>query len=91
MRIMDPCRGCDRCINSTSPFPCFGVVVFFFHFFKFLIKNLYANNVDPDQTPPHSAASDLDIYCLPMTHKKDARLIHVCIIVWRELYLALDL
>ena len=35
-----------------------------------------ANSVDHDQTPP-SAASDLDLHCLPMSHKKDARLIWV--------------
>ena len=29
---------------------------------------------DPDQTP-RSAASDLGLHCLPMSHKKDARLI----------------
>ena len=26
---------------------------------------------------PHSAASDLGLHCLPMSHKKDARLIWV--------------
>ena len=30
-----------------------------------------ANNVDPDQTP-HSAASDLGLLCLPMSHLWDA-------------------
>ena len=34
---------------------------------------LCANSGDPDQTP-HSAASDLDLHCLPMSHKKDAGL-----------------
>ena len=31
-----------------------------------------ANSVDPDQMP-HSAASDLGLYCLPMSHLWDAR------------------
>ena len=31
---------------------------------------------DPDQTP-RSAASGLGLHCLPMSHKKDARLIWV--------------
>ena len=31
-----------------------------------------ANSVDPDQTP-HSAASDLGLHCLPMSHLWDAR------------------
>ena len=35
-----------------------------------------ANTGDPDQTP-HYAASDLGMHCLPMPHKKDARLIWV--------------
>ena len=35
-----------------------------------------ANSEDPDQTPG-SAASDLGLHCLPMSHKKDARLIWV--------------
>ena len=34
---------------------------------------LNANNVDPDQTP-HSASSDLSLYCLPMSPLWDARL-----------------
>ena len=33
---------------------------------------LNANSVDPDQTP-RSAASDLDLHCLPMSHLWDAR------------------
>ena len=32
-----------------------------------------ANSVDPDQTP-RSAASDLDLHCLPMSLLWDARL-----------------
>ena len=28
---------------------------------------LFANSGDPDQTP-HSAASDLGLHCLPITH-----------------------
>ena len=31
-----------------------------------------ANSVDPDQTP-HSAASDLGVHCLPVSHLWDAR------------------
>ena len=37
---------------------------------------MLANSGDPDQTP-HCAASDLGLDCLPMSHKKDARLIWV--------------
>ena len=34
------------------------------------------NSGDPDQMP-HFAAFDLGLHCLPMSHKKDARLIWV--------------
>ena len=30
------------------------------------VAKLFANSVDPDQTP-HSAASDLGLHCLPIT------------------------
>ena len=36
------------------------------------IPVFHANRVDPDQTPP-SAASDLGLHCLPMSHLWDAR------------------
>ena len=39
------------------------------------ISELNANSVDPDQ--PRSAASDLGLYCLPMSFLWDARLILV--------------
>ena len=34
---------------------------------------LKANGRDPDQTPRY-AASDLGLHCLPIAHRKDARL-----------------
>ena len=37
---------------------------------------LLANSGDPDQMP-HSAVSDLDLFCLHIPHKKDARPIWV--------------
>ena len=37
---------------------------------------LYANSGYPVQTP-RSEASDLGLHCLPMSHKKDSRLIWV--------------
>ena len=37
------------------------------------MSELNANSVDPDQTP-RSAASDLGLYCLPMSLLCDARL-----------------
>ena len=38
---------------------------------EFLVFN--ANSADPDQTQ-HSAASDLGLHCLPMSHLWDTRL-----------------
>ena len=51
-----------------------------FFFFKFNKNVLCANSGDPDQTP-HSAASDLGLHCLHMSHKKDVRLIWVNVVV----------
>ena len=54
----------------------FRVVGWYFSFlFKFK-KILFANSGETDQTPRY-AASDLVLHCLPMSHKKDARLIWV--------------
>ena len=41
--------------------------------YKFLMKILFANRIVTDGTP-HSVALHLWLYCLPMSHKKDARL-----------------
>ena len=40
------------------------------------MKIKIANRIAPDGTPPF-AASHLGLFCLPMSHKKDARLIWV--------------
>ena len=45
-------------------------------FTKTLKENLLANSGERDQTP-RFVASDLVLLCLPMSHKKDARLIWV--------------
>ena len=44
-------------------------VSFLFHF---LMTIMLANRIAPDGTPPF-AASHLGLFCLPMSHKKDAR------------------
>ena len=44
--------------------------------FKFKKKPLLANSGEPDQMPCF-VASDLVLHCLPMSNKKDARLIWV--------------
>ena len=46
----------------------------FYFLSHFSMKVLCANRIAPDGTP-RSAASHLGLYCLPMSHKKDARLI----------------
>ena len=50
-----------------------GVRSVFLFVSHFSIKFLQANRIAPDGTP-RSAASHLDLCCLPMSHKKDARL-----------------
>ena len=40
---------------------------------EFLMKILLANRTAPDGTS-RSAASHLGLFCLPMSHKRDARL-----------------
>ena len=40
------------------------------------MKFLLANRLAPDGTP-HFATSHLGLFCFPMSHKKDARLIWV--------------
>ena len=44
--------------------------------FKFSLNILLANSGDPHQMP-HSVPSDLGLHCLPMSHKKEARLLWV--------------
>ena len=44
--------------------------------FHFSMKIMSANRIAPDGTPRFSA-SHLGLFCLPMSHKKDARLIWV--------------
>ena len=45
-------------------------------------KQTVSVSEDPDQMP-HFAASDLGLYSLPMSHKKDARLIWVNVFLGR--------
>ena len=66
-------------INWLSPFPILWVphqVCFFSFLFYFQKIFLLANSEDPDKMP-HSAASDLGLHCLPMSQKRDSRLIWV--------------
>ena len=51
-----------------------GVRSDFYFSSHFSMKKFLANSIAPDGTP-RSAASHLGLYCLPMSHKKDARLI----------------
>ena len=44
-----------------------------FYFLPLLMKFLLANRIAPDGTP-HSVASNLGLFCLPISHKWDTRL-----------------
>ena len=58
-----------RCQLGESTFIFRGILFFSFNFIiSFLM--LCANRIAPDGTP-------LGLYCLPMSHKRDARFIHV--------------
>ena len=62
-------------INWMSPLSYLGVlgVILFLFLSHFSMKFLHANRIAPDGTP-RSAASHLGLFCLPMSHKRDARL-----------------
>ena len=63
-------------INRMNPLSFLGVLgVIFIFLSPFSMKFLWANRIAPDGTP-HSAASHLGLFCLPLSHKKDARLIN---------------
>ena len=49
------------------------------------MKVLYANRIAPDGTP-RSAALHLGLCCLPMSHRRDARLIGVNLNICSLLY-----
>ena len=65
-----------------------GVGSIFSFLFHFSIKFVNANRIAPDGTP-RFAASHLGLFCLSMSHNKDARLIyglsHFCFCYSREL------
>ena len=64
-------------INWMSPLSFFwGVRSDFYFLSHFSMKFTCANRIGPDGTE-RSAVSHQGLYCLPMTHKRDARLI-VC-------------
>ena len=59
--------------HGTVPFPLEGVSGWFVLLLCFkVIPLVIVNSIGPDQTP-RSAASDLDLYCLPMSISCDAR------------------
>ena len=51
-----------------------GIMSYFEFLFYFSMKFKIANRIAHDGTP-RFAASHLGLFCLPMSHKKDARLI----------------
>ena len=58
---------------DESTFILRGVRSDFYFLSHFSMKFLCANRIAPDGTP-RSVASHLWLYCLPMSHKRDARL-----------------
>ena len=71
LNVISHCYQLDESISN------FWVDDWYFSFlFIFQLKLLFANSGEPDQTP-HFAAFDLVLHCLPMSHKKEARLIWV--------------
>ena len=57
----------------TIPFIILGVSgLYFVLLFYFFMKNLLANNIDPEQMP-HYVASDLGLCCLPMSLSRVSR------------------
>ena len=52
---------------------------------KFLMKILLANRIAPDGMPS-SAASHLGLFCLPMSHKRDARHKWVNMLIYRDFF-----
>ena len=63
-------------INWNSPFLFKGVLNGIFHFYSNFNRTSCKQIVETDQMP-HSAASDLGLHYLPMSYKKDTRLIWV--------------
>ena len=66
-------------INSTGPFLLKGLLGSIFHFYSNSNRTFCEQTVETLITIQmrHSAASDLGLHCLPMSHKKGARLIWV--------------
>ena len=71
----------DQSISNYMGVGCF---FFIFSLSKFQLKILLANSEDPIQTL-HYAVSDLNLHCLSMSHKKNARLIWVDMFFFSEI------
>ena len=63
-------------INWLSLFPILGLSGGIFSFLFKILMELSTKSVDSDLMLQH-ATSDLGLHCLPMSHKKDGRLIWV--------------
>ena len=59
-------------INGMSPFPILKLLVVFFLLYSIFIRNFCKQTVNISD---RFAASDMVLHCLPMSHKKNARLI----------------
>ena len=52
-------------------------MVFYIFFFSFFFKKHSARKQWRSDQMPHAAESDLYLYCLPVSHRKEARLIWI--------------
>ena len=71
-----PCGLSHRYHLDESTFVFWGIRGDFSFLFHFSMNFLLANRIAADGTP-RSAASHLGLFCFPLPHKKDTRLIWV--------------
>ena len=67
---------CPILTYLMSPFSVLGASGVNFNYYSFLMKIKSVNRIAPDGMP-RFAASHLGLFCLSMSHKKDARFIWV--------------
>ena len=72
-------------INWVCPLSFLGMLEVIYFLSHFSMKFLCANRIAPDGTP-RSAASHLGLCCLPMSPKKDARLVRVKLMYWHRFF-----
>ena len=64
-------------IHWNSPFLFSKMFGGIFHLNSNFNRTFYKQTVEKNNQSSHSVASDLGLHCMPMSHRKDARLIWV--------------